>query len=192
LKVEPLSVTYARALVELASEANHLRPVLEEVRFFGGLLRQERSLRTFIEIPSISSRAKRDVLERTFRGKIDDLVLDFVELVVQKNRQFLLLEIFAEVEVLYDQAVGRVHVEATSAVDMPDPLAAELTGILTKKLQKTVVLVNRVRPEILGGLVIRYGDLVADNSIRTALEKISNNMYSHKPGSELVHENQSR
>jgi F0F1-type ATP synthase delta subunit len=57
------------------------------------------------------------------------------------------------------------------------------------KLARTVVLVNKIRPEILGGLVLRYGDLVADGSLKTSLEKITTNMYSHKPGSELIHEN---
>lgn len=189
MKVEPLSVTYARALVELAIEKDRLRTVLEEVRSLAELLRKERDLRTFIESPSISTGAKRKVLERGFRGKMDDLVVDFIELVVKKNRQFLFPEIFAQVEVLYDVAVGRVHVEATSAVELPDPIKDELTGVLGVKLARTVVLVNKIRPEILGGLVLRYGDLVADGSLKTSLEKITTNMYSHKPGSELIHEN---
>jgi len=189
LKADPLSVTYARALVELAVEADRLRPVLDEVRAFAGLLRDQKDLRVFIESPAISGGSKRQVLERSFRGKMDDLVLDFIELVVQKHRQFLLLDIFAYVEVLYDQVVGRVHVEATSAVELPDSIKEELTGVLGVKLARTVVLVNKVRPEILGGLVLRYGDLVADSSLKTSLEKITHNLYSHKPGSELIHEN---
>ncbi|MGH2628043.1 MAG: F0F1 ATP synthase subunit delta [Anaerolineales bacterium] len=48
---------------------------------------------------------------------------------------------------------------------------------------------HQVRPEILGGLVLRWGDLVADDSVRTALDKVASKMMEHKLGSELVHEN---
>lgn len=191
MKIEPLSVTYARALVELALEADKLRPVLEEVRFLDRLLKEERNFRVFLESPNIMGRAKREVLEKAFRGKLDDVVLNFLALVVHKGRQFLLPEMFAEVEVLYDQAVGRIHVEATTARPLAQRGQKSLSEALEKKLKRAVVLVNRVRPEILGGLVIRYGDMVVDDSVIRDLLDVSGRILSHKLGSELVHENQS-
>jgi F-type H+-transporting ATPase subunit delta len=189
LKIEPLSVTYARALVELAREAGRLDTVLEDVRFLRELLSTNHEFRIFLESPSIGSRAKQESLDRAFRGKLDDLTLNFLDLVVKKKRHFLLPEIFAECELLYDQAVGRVQLEAVTAVPLSKPRQEELAAAVKGKLLRKVVLVNTVRPEILGGLIIRQGDFVADGSIRTALSRVAEKLKSRKLGSELVHEN---
>jgi F-type H+-transporting ATPase subunit delta len=187
----PLAITYARALMELARAADRLRPVLEEVRFVGGLYRTERDFRTFLEIPSINSKEKEAFLERTFRGRVDDLVLDFLAVVVAKKRQFLLPDIFAECEELYDQAVGRIHVQAISAVALDEGEKAALVKEIGRRSKMDVVLVNKVRPEVLGGIVLRYHDRVSDDSVRTALDGIARCIGRNQFGSELVHENQS-
>ncbi len=192
MKIEPLAVTYSRALMELAQAAGRLRPVLEEIRSIGDLFRRDREFRIFIESPGIEAADKRKVLDAVFRGKADDLVVDFLELVVEKKRQFLLPEIFAECEVLYDAAVGRVRAEATSALPLDEAMRKDLVAALEAKLHKTVVLEEKVRPDILGGLIIRVGDEVADGSIRSALASIAARLESTRIGSEFVHENQPR
>jgi F-type H+-transporting ATPase subunit delta len=185
----PLAVTYARALMELATEADRLRPVLEEIRVLGGLYREQPDLRTFVEIPSISSKEKREALERIFRGRMDDLVLDFFIVVVEKKRQFLLPDIFAECEELYDRAVGRIHVQAITAVPLDEKEKESLKKEIERRAKMTVMLVNKVRPEILGGVVLRYHDIVTDDSVRTALDEIGRKIERNMFGSELVHEN---
>lgn len=189
MNIDPLAITYTRALVELAREADRLRPVLEEIRFLGSLLREVGDFRAFLEIPSIDVGAKREVLERAFRGKLDDLTVNFLELILDKKRQFLLPQIFAAMEDLYDEEVGRAHVKAVTAVPLEPALKDEIARVLQARYGREVILVNVVRPEVLGGLVLRWRDLVADGSVRTALEKIGRGMESSKLGSELVHEN---
>jgi F-type H+-transporting ATPase subunit delta len=190
VRIDPLAVTYARALVELAREAGRLEEVIEEMRFLGRLLAEDRDLRTFIESPGISVEDKRGVIERALRGKLDDLVLDFLGVLLGKKRQLLLREVFAACEVLYDEVMGRVRVEAVTAVPLDPGLRDELTALLGTKLGKTVILENVVRPEVIGGLVIRYGDRVADDSVQAAIERIGRRLEDTKIGSELVHENQ--
>jgi len=189
LKIEPVAVTYAKALVELASEADTLQPILEEIRFLSGLLDDEPDFRVFIESPAIDSEAKRKSLENIFRGKMSDLLLNFLVILIEKKRQFLLPQVLDRCEALYNELTGQESVVATSAVPLNQEQRERLEKALKGKLKKNVVLENRVRPEILGGLVLRYGDIVADGSIRTALEKMGGQMASGKLGSELVHEN---
>ena len=175
--------------MELAVKADRLRPVLEEMRVLRGLFKDIRDFRTFLETPSIDHRAKRDVLERSFRGRMDDLVLDFFQIVVAKGRQFLFPEIFEECEYLYDLEVGRIHVEAVTAAPLDESLRAQIVESLIQRAHREVILVSKVRPEILGGLVLRFRDLVFDGSVQTALEKIARQMESTKIGSEFIHEN---
>ena len=190
MKVEPLAATYSRALVELASGADRLEPMMEEVRFLSSLYRLEREFRIFMEYPSIGTRAKIEALERIFRGKLDDLLLNFLEILLEKKRQFLLPEIFSHCEVLYDELAGRVHVAAITAVPIDPPHRDRLVKVLQGRLKKNVVLENQVQPEVLGGLILRIGDLGADNSIRRERATIAGRGGSGKTGSELVQGNQ--
>jgi F-type H+-transporting ATPase subunit delta len=186
VKNDPLAVTYARALVELASEGGKLADVLEDVRFIRGLLVEDREFRTFIESPGIGGGAKREVLEKSFRGKLGDLALDFVELVVEKHRQTMLISILDACEDLYDLLEGRMRVEATSAVPLDDRGRDELTKTLGAKLRKSIVLESKVRPEIMGGLIVRVGDMVADDSVLTALQRIERSLEEARIGSEIL------
>jgi F-type H+-transporting ATPase subunit delta len=172
--------------MELAVQGGRLRPVLEDIRFLGGLYRESRDLRIFIESPGIEVDEKRRVMEAALRGKLDELVVNFIELLVAKGRQFLLPEIFAECEMLYDVEVGRLRVEAVSAVPLDEGLRKELVAALEAKMKKTVVLRERVDPDILGGLVIRVSDQVADASVRSALEGIASRLDGAKIGSEFI------
>jgi F0F1-type ATP synthase delta subunit len=77
----------------------------------------------------------------------------------------------------------------TTAVPLAEPESEELRQKLEKSLKKRIVLEKLVDKEILGGFVIRYGGMVADASLKTALEEISARMLYPKFGSELIHEN---
>jgi F-type H+-transporting ATPase subunit delta len=190
VKIDPLAMIYSRALMELARKADRIRPVLEEVRAFAGLFRANRDFRTFLETPSIARTAKREVLERSLRERMDGLVLDFLQVVVDKDRQFLLPQIFEACELLYDQEVGRIHVEAITAVPLEDSVVAAIDKELERRAHREVIVVRKVRPEIMGGMILRYRDLAFDGSVRTALEKIGRKMESTKIGNESIHENQ--
>ena len=90
---------------------------------------------------------------------------------------------------LHDEKIGLVHVDVTTAVEMPEEVQGRLREALEKKLGKKVRLERRVDESILGGMVARFSGMVADSSLKTALNRIGGSMTSIKLGSELVHEN---
>lgn len=188
MKRDPLSTAYARALLELAAERGQKDDVLEETLSFLAMLRDDRSFRVFIETPSIGSREKNRVLDEVFRGKVTDTFLDAVELVIHKGRQLFTRSILEDYLGLYDEEEGRIHAEAVSAVALSDEESSAVSSVLGERLQKTIVLENTVDAGILGGLILRFGDLVVDGSARTQLRKVALRMKAMKPGSEYVHE----
>ncbi len=191
MRRDPISTSYARALIELAAERDELDTVLEEARFLRRLLAEDRDFRTFIVTPGIDASSKKKTLEKVLRGKLTDTVVDFLQVVVvRKGRAFLLESILEQYCDLYDERMNRVRVEAVTAVGLSEDRHEKLGATLGKKLRKTVLLENIVRPEILGGLVIRYGDLVVDGSIRSRLRELSTLAAKKKPGSEFIHEDQ--
>lgn len=185
---DPVFTTYAEALLELADERGELDAVVEEVGFLRSLLVDDLAFRTFLETPSIDASEKSAVLDRALRDRLSSSLVDFVQVVVRKNRQLFLGEILEEFGHLHDEKLGRIHVDAVSAVALGDESREELTRLLGEKLRKTIVLDTSIQPQILGGLVLRIGDVVVDGSSRRRLKEVSARWAANRLGSEFVHE----
>ena len=189
MKEETLSKMYAQALLELAQERGELERIREEVAVLEALPRLDPSARIFFETPNVPRSEKLAVLDRVLRGRFSDTLVNFVLLAVRRGRAEWLRAIYADFRQLYDKAVGHVHVTAVSAVPLSEPVADALAKTLQDKLRKKITVENKVKPEILGGLIVRYEGMVADGSLLSALEKVAAGMKTLKFGSQLVHEN---
>ena len=99
----------------------------------------------FLLSPSIDPAKKIAVIENVFREKLTPTLLDFIDVVVKKNRQLYLQGMFREFISLYEEKAGLLHVDAVSAVPLEDSSRESLEGALSEKLQKTVLLENRVQ-----------------------------------------------
>jgi F-type H+-transporting ATPase subunit delta len=188
MKTERISRVYAEALFELAEKQGDLERVSHEVEVLQSVLRGDPSIRAFLESPSVPSAERERALEGSLRGRLADVLLNFLLLVVRRGRQLYFLQMLEDFRALHDAKVGIVHARATTAVAMTaetrDALRARLEGTLGKR----VVLDGVVDEEILGGFVVRFDGMVADASLRRALEDMRASLRNIKLGSELVHE----
>jgi F-type H+-transporting ATPase subunit delta len=189
MKDATLPKIYAEALLQLAIERNDTERVREDVVFLSQLPRAQGMMRAFFDSPRIVGSEKAKVLDHALRGRLTDTVVNFVLLVVRKGRAIYLRDMLEQFLLVHDRRVGLLHAVATSAVPLGQPAADALKQALEAKLKKRVEVHNKVDPEILGGLVVRYEGMVADGSLKSALVKIAAGMKSAKFGSQLVHEN---
>ena len=189
MKEETLPKVYAEALLELAIEHGDTERIREEVLFLASIPRAEGLVRAFFESPRIVGAEKAKTLERALRGKLSDTVVNFVLLIVRKGRTIFLRDILEQFLVLHDRRVGLIHAVAATAVPLSAESSDALRQALEAKLKRRVEIHNKVDPEILGGLVVRYEGMVADGSLKSALQKIAAGMLAAKFGSQLVHEN---
>jgi F-type H+-transporting ATPase subunit delta len=186
MKDETLPKVYARALLELAEEKGALEQVYEEVQVLDSAQRGDPLVRTFAETPRISRGQKHDLIEKVFRGRVSDLVVDFIHLVIDRGRVLFLRDMWTEFLALHDEKVGLVHARAFTAVPLSDSARQVILGALEKALAKTIDLQNVVDPGVLGGVLVRFDGMVADGSLRTDLNKIRAKMLEPRFGSELI------
>ncbi len=114
------------------------------------------------------------MLARALQDRVPRLLVRFLAMLLHHRRQMLIGEIAREYNRLLDQLEGRVRADVTVARDMDgaerDALAARLTPTLGGG--RDVVPVIRIHPPILGGMIVRVGDTVADGSVRTRLARL--------------------
>ena len=172
MRDETVARNYAETLFELASRNESIQEYGDALGMVAGLLEDDSRFRTFVETPRIDDETKKDVIRKVFRDKAPKQVINFVLITIDKRRQTLLREISAEYLLLLDDHLGREHVEVTVARPLDDTTENVVSERLSKMLGKQAIPHIRVKPEILGGLVVRTGDTIYDGSVRRRLEDL--------------------
>lgn len=164
-----VSRSYAEALFELGERSGQQAAFSDAVEEFASLRETDEKVRRFLDSPKIEAEAKKRVLRRTLEGRAPKLFLNFLCVALDKRRQRLLGDIAHEYRALLDEHLGRLRVSVTLASEPDEKSEEEIASDLSRALGKTVIPQVRVDPEILGGVVVRYGDRVLDGSLRRRL-----------------------
>jgi F-type H+-transporting ATPase subunit delta len=162
---------YANALFEAAKENGRLDEVRDELHGFAEAVKEVPELRALLENPEIDSRVKRDALA-TVLADADELVRNFVLLVVEKGRSEELDEIVEEFEALVAAEEGILDVELTTAVELSDDEATQILGQIEGASGRRLRASRTVEPALIGGFVLQAGSYRADASVRGRLERL--------------------
>ena len=170
MRDETVARNYAETLFELARRNDSTQEYGDALETVAGLLEDVSRFRTFVETPRIDDEVKKSVIRKGLADRTPRHVVNFVLTTIDKRRQHLLREISQEYLLLLDDHLGREHVEVTVARPLDDTTAQMVSERLSKILGRQAIPHVRVKPEILGGLVVRTGDTIYDGSVRRRLE----------------------
>jgi F-type H+-transporting ATPase subunit delta len=162
---------YATALYQAAEEAGRVAQVGRDLAEFVKAVESSNELRQFLVAEEISDMRKKEALLELTEGG-DELVRNFLRLLVDKSREAELAGVSRAFVDLVEQAQGLVHVQVVTAVPLTASLQDALRSKIESSLNKTVELSLTVDKEILGGLRLRIGDRVADATVRRRLERL--------------------
>lgn len=164
---------YAAALLEIAEEAGTADQVREELDAVERLAAESRGFRDYLVNPAIDTEAREKGLERMFRGKASDLVVDTLQVMNRKGRAALAPAMAAAYRALHDRRERRVEVRVTSAVPLDDAQRRRLAAAIERGTGLTPSLVERIDPNLVGGLVVALGDTKIDASIASRVKNLS-------------------
>jgi F-type H+-transporting ATPase subunit delta len=160
---------YAEALAAAADPLGLLAQVGEELAGFAAMWAAHADVRTFFLSGAISRAVKRQKLEHVARGRTSDTFADFLQVVLSRNRLWALPETAEAYVKILDRRMNRVPVVLATAAPVADADLDAWRVRLRASLGKEPVLTHEVRPELIGGAVLRVGDTVADGSVRRRL-----------------------
>jgi F-type H+-transporting ATPase subunit delta len=115
---------------------------------------------------------KAEVIEKLFRGKAEDLFVNFIQVLNEHNRLQILRPVAAMYRELRDEYHKRVRVLVRSAVPLSDEQRERVKKLAAEYFHLQPVLVEQIDPELLGGVQIQVRDQLVDLSIRSRLENI--------------------
>lgn len=168
---------YSNALINIAKEGKLSYEKIEaDLGIIKKTLSQSKDLKQFMTNPRISQEDKKDILSQVFSNEIDPLVLNFLKILVDKNRFELVNEIVNSYKDELDTVQNISRVKVTSAVPLNPEEEQRLKEKLENKLSKSVVLEKTIDESIIAGLVIKISDNVIDMSLKHKLEDLSKNI----------------
>jgi F-type H+-transporting ATPase subunit delta len=125
-----------------------------------------------IKNPELTDADHASLITDVAGDRLDAHLKNFIGVLAENHRLLLLPEIAAHFEFLRSQVENTVDVEVVSAVALDSAQAEKLQQALGKRLKAKVRMKNSVDAGLLGGAVIRAGDLVIDGSLKGRLDRL--------------------
>lgn len=161
---------YAKALFELASQANQVEPMGKALNALADTLEGSEELRNVIENPRYLPEAKKQVAAAIAqRLGAPPMLVNTVKMLADRRRLGHLRAIADAYGAKAEAKAGRVRVEVTTATALPDAYYRELEKTLSEVTGRQVSLVRRTDASLIGGVVAKIGDTVFDGSIKNRL-----------------------
>jgi F-type H+-transporting ATPase subunit delta len=176
MPTDPVARVYAQSLLDLARARGDIDAIGAELEQVAQAIAAAPDLRAFVTAPVLDAAPKKRALEEALHGRVEDLLVDFLCLLIDKDRIGSLGDIAAAYRDLADVAAGRARVRAATAVPLPVDLRRRLEETLSAVLARDCVVEAEVEPELLGGLVLQVGDKLYDGSVRSHLRRVRNAM----------------
>ncbi|MFN3233177.1 MAG: F0F1 ATP synthase subunit delta [Alphaproteobacteria bacterium] len=164
---------YAAALFELAKNAGKLDAVYGDLASFKSLIGESDDLAKLVNSPLFSREDQQAGIGTVMeKGGADELTRSFIGVVTQNRRLFALPDMIDAFRAMLADHRGETTAEVVSARPLSPEQADALRETLTRELRSDVQIESSVDDTLLGGLIVRVGSRMIDNSLRTKLSNL--------------------
>ena len=168
---------YAKAAFEAARSANAFAEWSQGLKAAAEIVADPR-VRSLTKSPQWTAPDLAGLITDVAGPKLDAGMQNFVRVLAENHRLLLLPEIAVHYEVLRSNVENTVEVEVVSAVPLDARQADKLKQALSTRLKRQVRMQTSVDSTLLGGAVVRAGDLVIDGSLKGRLERLATELGS--------------
>jgi ATP synthase F1 delta subunit len=169
--MEEVARVYAEALFEAAKDSGKLDPIHEQLDEVAVAIAGNHDLQVFLFSPYFSSEEKKDGIRRIV-SDADERVLNFLELLAERHRMPALFRIRRIFDGLWAEENKLLPVVVTSATELDAGLVEDIGKRIEEQTGRQVELSSNVDPDVLGGLMVRVGNMVLDATVRNRLEQL--------------------
>jgi F-type H+-transporting ATPase subunit delta len=174
---ETIARPYAEAVFKRALETDTLDQWSQIFQFLGSVA-ADPYVSALVANPGVDRAKLAGLLLDICTGQLTDEGLNFVRLLAENHRLAVLPEIAEIYENLKLEQQGSIDVLLTSAYAVNATQQRKLTSVLEKRLGRQVKLTTQKDPSLIGGFVVRAGDLVIDGSVRERLKQMAASLSS--------------
>jgi len=168
---------YAKAAFEYARDANAFAAWSGGLKAAAEIVSDPR-VAPLTKSPEWSAADLVSLITDVAGAKLDAGMQNFVRVLAENHRLLLLPEIFAHYEKLRSDVENTVDVDVISAIALSSAQQDKLAAAMSKRLKRQVRMQNSVDATLLGGAVVRAGDLLIDGSLKGRLQRLATELGS--------------
>ncbi|MEQ9365904.1 MAG: ATP synthase F1 subunit delta [Leptospirales bacterium] len=193
-----IATVYAEALLKLVldnagtgleGQKSALEALEAELGALMAALREDQTVWDFFRSPVVGPAAKQRVLDQVLKNSLSKELYNFTGVLNARGRLNELPAIMEAYVKLADDQVGRRRVTVYSAQKLSDTDREQLLAAVKSYFDRNIIMENELKPELIGGLVVRSGDHVLDTSIQSRLKRFKQIMLDQKIAGETYYEN---
>lgn len=165
------AIRYAKAVLSIAVDKNSTEAVNGDMQLITKTLSQSDDLSQMLQSPIVKSSDKKAVLLAVFSNATTDTT-NLINTLIANNRLSMLSHVAESYTKLYNESRGRQKASVTTAVPLTDKLKSQVLAKVKELTGKDAEVNNIIDESILGGFILRVGDIQYNASISNKLEKL--------------------
>lgn len=165
------AIRYAKAVLDLANEQNSASVVNGDMKSIVNAVAESQDLRDMLQSPVLSSVDKKAALLQVFPN-LNKLSVKLIEILVENKRIDILDAVAQKTNMLFDESQGTQIAKVTTAVPLTDELKGKILAKVKELTGNDAEIENTVDESILGGFILRVGDIQYNASISNKLNKL--------------------
>jgi F-type H+-transporting ATPase subunit delta len=169
--MEEIAQVYARSLFEVAKEQGLLDTIHDQLGQFADALNDNREVAIFFFSPYFQTSEKKAGLERMISGA-EPIFMNFLEALLERHRMPAIFRIRVAYEQMWEEENRLLPVQVTSAVELDEATINSIGERIGQQTGRKIELSSEVDDGIIGGIVLRVGNVILDASIRNRLEQL--------------------
>jgi len=166
---------YAQAVFDLATDSKKLSEWSEQLGSLSSIV-NDNQISGLITNPSVESTQLVELIVSIAKDNLDQEGKNFVKVLAENDRLIVISEIAKIFDELKDEAEKTIQAEVVTAFTLKDDQKASLQAALKKRLGCEVEISSRVDKDLLGGAIIRAGDMIIDGSVTAQLDRLTSEL----------------
>lgn len=167
-----IAIRYAKALFVLACKENKESIIEAELAKLIEVLDENKKIKGFLDNPVFRSEDKQKIIKELWNKSFSSLLFDFIELLIDKRRFYLIGSIYKEYNLLFMEKNKNIIAQVESAVPLSGDIIKKIESVLSKFLSMNVISKESLNPALLAGIRIKINDEIIDGSAAGRLKEL--------------------
>jgi F-type H+-transporting ATPase subunit delta len=156
---------YAKSLLGLTLERNMEDVIYEDMVLISKVCSGNKDFSLMLKSPIIIPDKKAAIIKQLFGGKLNDVTMAFINIIITKRRESYIGQIAEEYIKQYNEEKGIRIAYLTTAAPINEQIRNEVMQILREAVPGKILLKERIDKDMMGGFILRSGDKQIDTSI---------------------------
>lgn len=168
---------YARALLAAAKSEGSVQEAEDDLRAVTSILEARPEFKEVLESPKVTKDRKYALIDKVFSDRARPITMRLLRLLIKKNREDDITVLYKEFVRLREESEGLIHLTIRSAVALSDDEVNRIVRKIEAQTGKKCATELEVDSNLVGGVLVQFGDYVLDGSVKGALRRLKEKLY---------------